>query len=85
MNKESKNLGVTKACPECKKVVIRDGNFNGTGSFRTKCPHCKSLVLVQINPKPLITVTKLLIIGAIIILVTILINTKPDVILSVFQ
>lgn len=36
--------GITKACPNCKKIVLRYANFKGEGGFETKCPHCDSLV-----------------------------------------
>lgn len=74
MGKESKNLGITKACPECKKIVIRDGNFNGSGSFKIKCPHCvrenkDTLIEIKINPQTTMLLSKIAVISAIIILI----------------
>lgn len=58
MKKESKNLGIAKACPDCKKTIIKSANFSGTGSFSLKCPHCKALVVIQVNPQTTMTLTK---------------------------
>lgn len=60
MKKESKNLGITKACPNCRKTLLKSANFFGQGSFQTKCPHCKNLVLVELNPHPFVKLTSLL-------------------------
>lgn len=66
MKKESKNLGASKACPECRKTVIAAANAEGTGSFRTKCPHCGTLILVEIGQKTFFTLSRVAI--AIVIL-----------------
>lgn len=63
MEKETKNLGIRKACPVCRKVIFVAGEFSGKGSFKTKCPHCQSLVLIQINAFPVIKLTACLVIA----------------------
>lgn len=60
--KESKNLGITKACPECRRTLIKSANMVGTGAFHTKCPHCKSLILIEIGQKTYFTLKKVLLI-----------------------
>lgn len=49
--KQSKNLGISKACPNCRKTLLRDVNVIGEGNLKTKCPHCKNLVKVEIHRK----------------------------------
>lgn len=58
MPKESKNLGITKACPECRKILIKSANIIGNGSFKTKCPHCNSFITISIGQKTFINVFK---------------------------
>lgn len=58
MKKESKNLGLSKACPSCRKTLIKSANIIGVGNFKTKCPHCGSLIKVEIGQKSFITLTK---------------------------
>ena len=60
MKKESKNLGISKACPECRKTIIKSANILGNGSLSLKCPHCKNLIKVEIGQKTSITLTKVL-------------------------
>ena len=49
MKKLSKNEGKTSACPACKKTLIKSANLLGQGNFRTKCPYCQSVILVEIK------------------------------------
>lgn len=65
--KLSKNLGITKSCPECRKTLIKAVNFQGEGSFKTKCPHCKSLIMVEVKPKTMVTLSKIVILIVIIV------------------
>lgn len=58
MEKESKNLGITKACPECRRILIKSANIIGHGSFKTKCPHCKTLITLEVGQKTFINVFK---------------------------
>lgn len=43
--KESKSLGITKSCPVCNNVIVKNLNidFIGDGLLEllVKCPHCK--------------------------------------------
>ena len=55
---KSKNLGISKACPECRKTLLNSAELTGTGKFKTKCPHCKTLVQVEIGQKNFILLTK---------------------------
>lgn len=57
MKKESKNLGTTKACPNCKKVLVSKANFTGIGQEEIKCPHCGTRYKKEINQKTVITLT----------------------------
>jgi len=61
MKKESKNLGLSKACPSCRKTLIKAANIIGVGKFKTKCPHCHALIQVEIGQKSYFTLTKVLI------------------------
>lgn len=54
MKKESKNLGVRRACEVCKKVIVKNINLTGTGTFIVKCPHL-------INDEPCATFNKIII------------------------
>lgn len=47
--KASKDLGITKSCPNCKKTIIKSILFIGTGTFEMKCPHCQSFVAVSLG------------------------------------
>lgn len=60
VKKESKNLGISKPCPECKKTLINFAEIEGKGSFRTKCPHCGSLIHVEIKQKHAFTLSKVI-------------------------
>lgn len=71
MKKESKNLGITKACPKCKKMLIRNMNITGFGKFTTKCPHCQEIVVVDINSLPNVTITQLKLIGLVIVILSV--------------
>lgn len=58
--KQSKNLGIRKSCPTCRKTVIVDGEFEGKGKFKILCPHCfkegkRTLVEIEINKKTTMT------------------------------
>lgn len=55
MKKESKNTGISRACPNCRKMVVRAANFSALGSWFMKCPHCKNLLLAEIKPSLIIT------------------------------
>lgn len=63
MTKGSKNLGITKACPECRKTSLMGFIFIGSGTGKTKCPHCKSLLQIDISQKTIITLTKIAVFG----------------------
>lgn len=67
VKKESKNLGISKSCPACRKTIIRDSNFSGTGYFHMKCPHCKTLIKIDVNPKT--TLSLKIVLLAIIVLI----------------
>ncbi len=67
MKKEPKNLGISKACPSCHKIVVRDINIEGEGKLKTKCPHCKELVLLEITKKIVVNVIKI----SVVVLITI--------------
>lgn len=43
----------TLSCPneECKKVLIKNVQFKGSGSFETYCPHCKKDVILTLGEK----------------------------------
>lgn len=58
--KQSKNLGINKACPHCKKTIIKSVNMLGQGNFDTKCNHCQALVHIEVGQKAFITLTKIL-------------------------
>lgn len=58
---QSKQLGISKACPECKKTLIAAADIEGIGTFKTKCPHCGNLILIEIGHKTTLTMTKILI------------------------
>lgn len=58
MNKNSKQLGLTKPCPFCKKTIIKSIMFSGTGTFETKCPHCKVLVVITLEQKNTVVIKK---------------------------
>lgn len=88
MKKESKNTGITKACPNCRKILIKSGNFAGTGSFYTKCPHCKTIVLAEI--KPSLTLTKVVVAGLLFLMVllaigVVLYGSSHNIIITVEQ
>jgi phage FluMu protein Com len=90
MGKESKNLGITKACPECRKILIKSANIIGNGSFKTKCPHCKSLIEVQVGQKTFISLFKAIAVVVLIISVVQLflisgLNTKFAYVLDKFN
>lgn len=67
MAKESKNLGITKACPECRKILIKSANIIGNGSFKTKCPHCHSLITIEIGQRTFVNVFKVLAVMIVIV------------------
>ncbi len=48
--------GCTKACPKCKKILLRYAKFDGSGGFETRCPHCEALVKVVIIMEPILVV-----------------------------
>lgn len=52
----SKNLGLTKSCPECKKTLLKEVNLDGKGILKVKCPHCKTPVKVKIEQKTCIII-----------------------------
>ncbi len=60
--------GFTKACPSCRKVLLRYANFKGEGSFETRCPHCGVLVLVKLEVEPCIKIEKIVKVAILIIL-----------------
>lgn len=66
MPKTSKNLGFSKACPECRKTIINSALLVGNGTFKTKCPHCLNIIQIEIGQKTYFTLTKVVIILAII-------------------
>jgi len=55
--KESKNLGITKSCPKCRKTLIKSILFSGEGSFETKCPHCNEFVCIKLTQKNYVLIT----------------------------
>lgn len=80
MSKESKNLGITKSCPVCKNVIVKNLNidFSGEGilDLFIKCPHCKNnddkdtyiKVSIQTIKTTKVTLTKVIIPLAFILL-----------------
>lgn len=69
MKKDSKNLGITKSCPICKKVVFRGLIFDGNASSETiKCPHCQTILMRTISKKMIVTFIQLTILIVIIFL-----------------
>lgn len=40
MKKESKELGIRKACPVCKEPILVNGTFEAAAKFSLYCPHC---------------------------------------------
>lgn len=60
MSKPSKRLGISKACPNCRKTLIKNANIKGVGVFLTRCPHCKILVEIDISQKASINLTKII-------------------------
>lgn len=58
MTKESKNLGISKACPECRKTLLAAVDIEGIGKFKAKCPHCGNLILIEISQKTTIKLSK---------------------------
>lgn len=60
MKKQSKDLGITGACPHCKRTLFRDMCIDGEGSIVLKCPNkeCFKKVPVILIKK---TVVKILI------------------------
>lgn len=81
MSKISKNLGITKACPVCNNVIVKNLNvdFLGEGSLEllVKCPHCKEnddkdiyiRIEIETVKKTKITLTKIIIPLAFILLI----------------
>ena len=59
MKKPSKNTGVTKSCPDCKKAMIFKANYTGEGTEEFMCKHCGSLFNRTITQKTVITLTKI--------------------------
>lgn len=60
MKKESKNLGVRKACKFCKSVIARDINFNGEGSLIIMCTKCRKFIKLIFTTTMEVTVICLL-------------------------
>lgn len=60
MPKQSKKLGISKACPNCRKTILKNANMKGEGIFLTRCPHCKTLVEIDISQKTNINLTKII-------------------------
>lgn len=58
------NKGITKPCPECKKILLSSADMAGYGEFKQniKCAYCGTLVRVEVTTKPktYITITKVL-------------------------
>lgn len=71
---KTKNLGITQACPECKKPLFRDAVFSGEGSFSVKCGHCQNPTYykVKIGNKTYIDLTKIVYTVGVIALVAFL-------------
>ncbi len=44
----SKNLGISKACPYCKRTLFRDLLIDGEGSIVLKCPNQQCLEKVPV-------------------------------------
>lgn len=55
MKKENK--AGTKLCPNCRKVIFKSSEFDGIGSFITRCPHCQTTILIQLTKKVLVGIT----------------------------
>lgn len=76
MKKVSQNLGITKSCPDCGRVLIKNSNFTGTGYFYVMCPFCyktydkKVYVRVDVISTTSINLTKILMIALLIIVGT---------------
>lgn len=56
--KTSKNSGLTKSCPSCRKTIIKSINFSGSGTMEMKCPHCGSHVSVELGQRSIVTIRK---------------------------
>lgn len=66
--KESKNLGITKSCPECKKTIFRGLKFVGDSSEQTiKCPHCQTPLFIVVTKKTVVIISKAVLIIFLII------------------
>lgn len=62
VKKESKNSGISKACPKCGKMVLSEGNFFAQGYWKLKCPYCGTRLRAEIIMKIVITVLTILLI-----------------------
>lgn len=60
MKKESKNTGISKACPKCRKMIIGAANLTGIGSWRVKCPYCGALIKADIILQLILTALTIL-------------------------
>lgn len=60
--------GLTKACPFCRKILLRYSTVVGEGSFETRCPHCDKLVKVNFGRVPFITIAKVTIVAGILLI-----------------
>lgn len=63
MSKEFKNSGITKACPYCRKIIIKEGKFNGQGIFKMKCPNCQKVLSVNVDLQMIIKASVLILVG----------------------
>lgn len=84
MDSES-NRGITKACPECRKILIAVAEMVGYGQFHQniKCAYCGTRLKIVIGQKTFITVSKvLLVILAIIFTYQVLLLDKLNTNLS---
>lgn len=89
MPKNSKNLGIRKACPECKKTAIVDAEFEGKGKFKIFCPHCylkgkRVLIGIDVNKKTTMELTTKIIIVILLVALSysIYINISKDIVVT---
>jgi len=55
---QKQGKGITKACPFCKKVLLKNCKINGEGQLECKCPYCNKVVNVSITMDTNIQVDK---------------------------
>lgn len=89
MKKESKNLGFTKACAWCKKILFKYLNFNGTKLVQEiNCKHCGKPNKIEGASMQKVTVTKIIILIVILLIgfsVGILSTKEPELTQNQFQ